>query len=120
MRRPNVFAGILALVLLVITIIVGCSSSPYATQNARQGGLIGAVSGTRADARPIRSLDLPAPTQEELWIIQRSDKQAPQTGEIVPGSGVLAAQQGEKLVPVPLKHTDVKASITGYIATVDV
>ncbi len=25
-----------------------------------------------------------------------------------------------KLVPVPLKHTDVKASVDGYIASVDV
>src|SRR6266566_5155528 len=113
--RRNVFAGILALVVLVVTIIIGCSSSPYAS---RQTSSIN--SANPQEARPIRSVDLPQPTQEELWIIQRSDKQAAQGDEIIPGSGVLAAQEGEKLIPVPLKHTDVKASIAGYIATVDV
>ena len=41
----------------------------------------------------------------------------------MPGSGALMAKLSEKpqdLVAVPLKHTDVKASIAGYIASVDV
>src|SRR4051794_8860020 len=99
MRRRNVLAGILAVVLLVITIIVGCSSSPYGTQRARETGLIGAVSKTRADPTPIRWVDLPPPTQEELWIIGRADKQQAGVGqEMIPGSGMLAAQEGEKLI----------------------
>src|SRR5205085_1258031 len=107
MRRRNVFAGIVALVILVVTIIIGCSSSPYAS---RQTSSIN--SANPQEARPIRSVDLPQPTREELWIIGRADKQQPGAGdEIVPGSGVLAAQEGEKLIPVPLKHTDVTASI---------
>jgi Ca-activated chloride channel homolog len=42
-------------------------------------------------------------------------------GMPIPGSPVLAARQADgKLVNVPLKHTDVDASISGYIASVAV
>ncbi len=66
---------------------------------------------------------VPAP-DEELWIIQRGPAaDAPQLpAHDMPRSGQLLARvPGESTpVPVPLKHTDVKAAITGYIATVDV
>ncbi len=38
----------------------------------------------------------------------------------IPGGGSLVARLPDKMVPIPLKHTDVNASIAGYIATVDV
>ena len=38
----------------------------------------------------------------------------------IPGGGCLVAKLPDKMVPIPLKHTDVKAAIAGYIATVDV
>src|SRR6185436_15404485 len=38
----------------------------------------------------------------------------------IPGSGQLVAKLPGKLIPVPLQHTDVKASIAGYVATVNV
>jgi Ca-activated chloride channel family protein len=40
----------------------------------------------------------------------------------MPGSGALLAKVPDKTeqIPVPLKHTDVSASVCGYIATVDV
>jgi Ca-activated chloride channel family protein len=40
----------------------------------------------------------------------------------IPGSGTLMTRlpDSQNPVPVPLKHTDVKASIAGYVATVDV
>jgi Ca-activated chloride channel family protein len=61
-------------------------------------------------------------TPEEVWIIAKADPAAGQPDNNAPGTGSLLArvpgQSGE--VPVPLKHTDVKASIAGYIATVDV
>src|SRR5205807_1111844 len=62
---------------------------------------------------------------EELWVIEKkapSDRQAPKDDQ-QPGSGALMARlpaKATELVPVPLKHTDVKAQIAGYIATVDV
>jgi Ca-activated chloride channel family protein len=42
------------------------------------------------------------------------------TEDMIPGSGCLVAKLPDKMVPVPLKHTDVKAAIAGYVATVDV
>jgi Ca-activated chloride channel family protein len=63
---------------------------------------------------------------EELWVIQKpaaaAQADARPANDDVPGSGsLIATPPGEKqLVPVPLKHTDVRASIAGYIASVDV
>jgi Ca-activated chloride channel family protein len=63
---------------------------------------------------------MPAP-EEELWVIQRRRASAEAAGdEQVPGSGSLFVPRGDRLVPIPLKHTDVKASIAGYVGTVDV
>src|SRR5207249_3090985 len=76
-----------------------------------------------ASANPTAARFIEGMPSEELWIIGRSrDGQAAPSDQIVPGTGVLAAfsDNGTKLIPIPLKHTDVKASIAGYIATVDV
>ncbi len=66
---------------------------------------------------------LPSP-DEELWVIARPEAAATEQEDEgdFPGSGALMAKlpETEKEVPVPLKHTDVKASISGYIATVEV
>ncbi|HSI35990.1 MAG TPA: VIT domain-containing protein, partial [Tepidisphaeraceae bacterium] len=71
----------------------------------------------------------------ELWIVARgptalpfdanntSVRPVPPDDEwMIPGSGALVAKvpNAPKPLPVPLKHTDVKANISGYIATVDV
>src|SRR5439155_8220711 len=64
----------------------------------------------------------PSPN-EELWIIARSTRDNRQRdGDDVPGSGALMTRLPgqEKEVPLPLKHTDVKAAVSGYIATVQV
>jgi len=64
---------------------------------------------------------LPSP-DEELWVIRKAEGPAPTSDENTPGTGALMAKlpTAEKQIPVPLKHTDVKASIAGYVATVDV
>ena len=65
-------------------------------------------------------------SEEELWVISKppEERAAPHSDQPLPGEGRLLAMRkeagGEKLIPVPLKHTDVKASVVGYIATVDV
>lgn len=74
-------------------------------------GLRGAHAPTSAPARPRQA--------------QVQSGQAPAiapdiTEEMIPGTGQLVARLPDKLVPVPLKHTDVKAAIAGYVATVDV
>lgn len=59
---------------------------------------------------------------EELWIIQKaeSDDTAPSGNR--PGCGALLCRlpQQEETVAVPLEHTDVDASISAYIACVNV
>jgi len=61
-------------------------------------------------------------TADEIWVIAKSETQAVPADEDTPGSGAMLAKlpEEEKEIPLPLKHTDVKGQISGYIATVDV
>jgi hypothetical protein len=56
---------------------------------------------------------------EELWILARGESSATES-EPGPGSGTLLANIEHKQIPMPLKHTDVRASISGCIGTVEV
>ncbi len=77
--------------------------------------------GRRYPGKPVGD---PGFFADELWIIERPEAPAAAGGteDEGPGSGALmAVLPGEKKeVPVPLKHTDVRAAISGYIATVEV
>ncbi|SPE61861.1 Vault protein inter-alpha-trypsin domain protein [Verrucomicrobia bacterium] len=66
---------------------------------------------------PLRGLAVP---QEELWVITRGSEPRAQPARELPGSGELRAEIGTREIPMPLKHTDVRASISGYIGTVQV
>jgi Ca-activated chloride channel family protein len=59
---------------------------------------------------------------DEIWVIAKSETQAVSAGEDSPGCGAMLAKlpKDDKKIPLPLKHTDVKGQISGYIATVDV
>jgi Ca-activated chloride channel family protein len=60
---------------------------------------------------------------DEIWVIARPETQVvPPTDEDSPGCGAMLAKlpKQDKKIPLPLKHTDVKGQISGYIATVDV
>ncbi len=60
-------------------------------------------------------------SEDEIWIIAKSEKP-----EIInddkPGSGAMMIKlpEEDKEIPLPLKHTDVKGQISGYIAMVEV
>jgi Ca-activated chloride channel family protein len=62
---------------------------------------------------------------EELWVIQTSSA-VTETEDSEPGSGTMLAlvapSRGAPTteVPLPLRHTDVRAVVTGYISAVDV
>ena len=74
--------------------------------------------GLRKDGRsPLAAL--PAGS-EELWIIARGGGDTVAPSEEAPGSGALMAKIEEKEVPMPLKHTDVHATVSGYIGAVEV
>ena len=69
---------------------------------------------------------------EEVWVIARPGQAVARSDrDEIPGSGALVVERPgaavgqepgdlSRAIPVPLKHTSVKASITAYIATVDV
>lgn len=80
-----------------------------------------------AERRPARASNgLVSSSTEELWVIERRTTVQRLANDDAPGSGSLvcwpAGQPAEwgKQVAVPLKHTDVSASIAGYISSVAV
>ncbi len=60
-------------------------------------------------------------TADEVWVIARSETAVVRDDD-APGCGAMMVKlpQKKEKVPLPLKHTDVKARISGYIATVNV
>jgi Ca-activated chloride channel homolog len=68
------------------------------------------------------SADLLAVSADEIWIIAKPKVARPVATYDTPGCGAMMAKlpQEQKEVPLPLKHTDVKGQISGYIATVEV
>jgi Ca-activated chloride channel family protein len=79
-------------------------------------------SGRRLERQriPVEILNVSA---DEIWVIARPETQAvPATDEDSPGCGAMLAKlpKKDKKIPLPLKHTDVKGQISGYIATVEV
>ena len=138
MKRQKTRKGLLA--LLVIGVYLGalalgaCSSqTPAPTVELEE---IVVTSGARVLRGPVeqdpdtaRISALPdAP--EELWIIARpSPADEAADTDASPGSGAMMASfpsdagvqptDGEEL-PLPLRHTDVRARIVGYVGTVDV
>jgi len=79
-------------------------------------------------ARPSSSQPVNIPDEllnisaDEIWIIAKVDTSRPVVNDDTPGSGAMLAKlpKEEKEIPLPLKHTDVKGQICGYIATVEV
>ena len=66
--------------------------------------------------------ELATVTTDEIWVIAKAETGKIVTDEDTPGSGAMLAKlpNEEKEIPLPLKHTDVKGQISGYIATVEV
>ncbi len=60
-------------------------------------------------------------TGDELWVIYKPDNLQPGPEDAqYPATGSLMTRFHEREVPLPLKHTDVKANVTAYIASVTV
>lgn len=59
---------------------------------------------------------------DELWVIARPTSPPTEGDQDTPGCGAMLGQSAPntKEIPLPLKHTEVKAGVIGYIATVDV
>jgi Mg-chelatase subunit ChlD len=107
-----------AMMLTLVAVFSGCSSAkPSLMQSSflpmsYSGYFEGHVGKTA-----ILPMDNPA---DELWIISRSTDPRVARPDDLPPSGALMAQLGEGKVPMPLKHTDVRASVSAYISSVEV
>ncbi|MEM1212564.1 MAG: VIT domain-containing protein [Planctomycetota bacterium] len=64
----------------------------------------------RGNASPATSETEPTPASGALLALRPTDKIEPRTSDTAT----------TETIPLPLKHTDVRAAITGYLATVDV
>lgn len=138
--RTYAWPMLATVLLLVSAVLAGCNTTGSVAQKAppsmeqpSQAGFydfrypgrvqngVNKSTATRLEARPpVPPSSLPAPS-EELWIISKpANAQVAQADEIAPRSGALVVKQDDKLLPFPLKHTDVKARIDGYIASVEV
>ncbi len=110
--------------------------SPQYDKSDSATGHVQELADVRAENRQLtqgQKLLALANPDDDIWVIIKPPKQddPPQAAneDDQPGAGALVAivppTQGDPeaeptLVPMPLKHTDVKASVAGYIATVDV
>lgn len=99
-----------------ISFISGCARRPYYVTALPYSSRSFDLSST-----PIGLVGQSMPASgEELWIIARGDEGSPQRAEDAPGSGALMAKVEGKEIPMPLKHTDVHASVSAYIGAVEV
>ncbi len=119
--------------VLAALIVTGCESGNYnagpnPTSSAPPVTLPGSFMST-----PGFIYDLPGEpsglTEERIYFAQDPSTHATSTDDDTPGSpgsgamlGLMPTPNSDQIkrVPLPLKHTDVKASITGYIASVGV
>ena len=98
----------------------GAGNTPGATAVVENSHLWVAPSYTGNSARNTGPVPALPYSREELWIIARGSEGVTQGAEDAPGSGALMAKLEGREVPMPLKHTDVRASISGYIGAVEV
>src|SRR5205823_861927 len=105
--------SVLGLVFGVV--ITGCASKPAQLtalhgQRSQAFGFGSEGLVVQNISEPFFSISSP-PSSEELWIIARGSDTSTQNTEDAPGSGSLMAKVEEKEVPLPLKHTEVKAAV---------
>jgi Ca-activated chloride channel homolog len=119
--KPAVCAS--ALLGIAASLLVGgCSKSPRSLTPlpAASGAAWSAeMPASRFDGKAKGRLPLAAGAAEEVWILARGEGMAAPTDD-TPGTGTLMAKIEERQVPMPLKHTRVRANVSGYIGSVDV
>lgn len=134
MKRLACHLGLTALLIgLAGWVFVGCAASQRYVMDARSApSPVTAGAPTALPPAPPNSMAQLLPPQslpsrdEEVWVISRppDERGTPHSDEPLPGEGRLLATHTENgkqtLIPVSLKHTDVSASIIGYVASVDV
>lgn len=97
----------------------GFANGRMAQESASFGGALSGV-GSQIVAAPADAGGFPYAGDEELWVIEKASSPMAARSPDEPGSGAMLAQVDSQQVPLPLRHTDVKAHISGYISTVNV
>lgn len=116
--RP--LAGLLGLaaVAAALALVSGCATVDRTpgSQHAKGFSPVSASPRSETPSGALPSID------EELWVIARATPDASEPDADSPRSGAMICPQldGEKNIPLPLKHTEVNARIDGHIATVKV
>jgi Ca-activated chloride channel family protein len=112
MKNTQTFKFTNAVAVLILVLIAGWFATGCTQKSPR---MVTMLSDRSADQRLFSNSASP----EELWIIGRnSNPTTPQ--DDTPSSGTLMTEiEGEK-IPMPLKHTDVRASVAGYLGSVEV
>src|SRR5258707_1101509 len=100
--------GVLIYVMVGLA-LQGCRKRPSSITSLP--GTAGYVDGRTQSAADLGAF---ASGNQELWILARGENPT-RPSEQTPGSGALLAKIDEKEVPMPLKHTDVRGSVSGYI-----
>ncbi len=97
----------------------GRRTSSLAPIRKIQAGITGQTHYFPQKQVPVELLNI---TADEIWVIAKAETGRIVKDEDTPGSGAMLAKlpEEEKEIPLPLKHTDVKGQISGYIATVEV
>jgi len=124
---PNLSALLMCCVLgLVAVLLIACTHTGSGHYTAKA-----------VDRSPVASEPAgPASPVDELWVIAKPEGvsfdrhgDAPvarafhgpaDTADPPVGHGAMLAMNEQQQVPLPLKHTDVRANVSAYIATVDV
>jgi len=119
--------AVLLLATSAIWLICGCATTkepvgmtpiPGPGVRVADSGLSAFSPGLLISDPSVRSISNPRGA-EEIWIIARNSESATQQDD-TPGSGSLMTEIKGQQVPIPLKHTDVRASVAGYIGSVEV
>jgi Ca-activated chloride channel family protein len=134
--KAAILEPILAFAILIgVLLFAGCKSmAPKNVTNIpRQRSVtisedVPSFGGTAPGLHPATIATMQSGTSysqaEELWIISRPKQIAQATDDQYPGTGSMVVKRKveteEKEIPLPLKRTDVRAKVNGYIATVEV
>lgn len=112
-RLKPVCLGLL-LCLGALLVFEGCMRSPSGV-----AGLPGSHRSLDGRGRGALGVGSRPYGAEELWVLAR-DRRVAATPAATPGSGALLAKVEDQEIPMPLKHTGVRASVSGCIGTVEV
>jgi Ca-activated chloride channel homolog len=112
---------VIAAVVWMGLLLAGCRQGLDKTTRipGQRAGVVAGVQGGEMQLAQAAPGSLPS-LAEEIWVISRTRSISNPSAQDVPGSGSMIVEDGKKRVPMPLKHTDVKAALSGYIATVKV